>query len=271
MGSPVRPAAPQPLSCAAVKQRPHHGPVALRPSPRSPRSSSSASRRATSWTTPATAPGCPAGRARATLSNPHKFVTEWRTAWQRPKPRPGPVCRSSPAPPVAALQPHGRVRRPARDPDHRPRRRLLCVGRARQPLPRRPQRAVLREHRPRPPGRRPGGRRPGPRAGLLHELVLRASQGDRARRANRRAGPGDLNRVFFTERRLGGGRVGAKIARQYHKLRGHSTRRRSSPATSPTTARRSARSARPASPRCARRSSRSPPAAATCRTPTSTA
>ena len=67
-----------------------------------------------------------------------------------------PSAGARPAPPVAALQPHGRVRRPARDPDHRPRRRLLRLGRARQPLPRRPQRAVLRQHRPRPPGRRPG-------------------------------------------------------------------------------------------------------------------
>ena len=73
----------------------------------------------------------------------------------------------------------------ARGSDHRPRRRMLRLGRARQPLPGRALGAVLREHRPRPRGRRPGRRRPGQGARLLHELVLRASAGDRAGRADR--------------------------------------------------------------------------------------
>ena len=55
--------------------------------------------------------------------------------------------------------PHGRLRRGARDPDHRPRRGLLRLRPARQPLPRRSLRAVLREHRPRPRRR---SRRPAP-------------------------------------------------------------------------------------------------------------
>ena len=58
---------------------------------------------------------------------------------------------------------------------------------ARQALPRRPQRAVLREHRPRPHRRRAGGADQAERARLLHELVLRAPAGDRAGRAARRA------------------------------------------------------------------------------------
>ena len=66
---------------------------------------------------------------------------------------------------------------------------LLRLGRARQALPGRARRPVLREHRPRPRGRRPGRRRPGQGARLLHELELRAPEGDRARRARRRARP----------------------------------------------------------------------------------
>ena len=46
-------------------------------------------------------------------------------------------------PPVAALQPHGRLLGRRRDPDHRARRGLLRLGRARQPVLRRPERAVL--------------------------------------------------------------------------------------------------------------------------------
>ena len=92
-----------------------------------------------------------------------------------------------PAPPVAALQPDGRLRRGPRDPHHRPRRGLLRLGRPRQEVPRRAQRPVLRQHRPRPPRRRPGRRRPGARAGLLHQLVLRAPARDRAGGADRLA------------------------------------------------------------------------------------
>ena len=69
------------------------------------------------------------------------------------------------------------------------RRRLLRLGRARQPLPRRAQRAVLREHRPRPRRHRAGRRRPGQGARLLHDLVLRAPARDRARGEDRLARP----------------------------------------------------------------------------------
>ena len=47
------------------------------------------------------------------------------------------------APPLAALHPHGRLRPRRRGPDHRPGRRLLRLGRARQPLPRRPLSALF--------------------------------------------------------------------------------------------------------------------------------
>ena len=84
------------------------------------------------------------------------------SAWPRRSRRRAPAAsRSSPTPPLDALQPHGGLRRRRRDPDHRPRRGLLRLRRARQALLRRPLRAVLREHRPRPRRRRPGGRRPG--------------------------------------------------------------------------------------------------------------
>src|SRR5439155_1264494 len=87
------------------------------------------------------------------------------------------------APPLAALRPYGGLRRRPRSPDHRARRGRPRLRRARQPVPRRPVGAVLREHRTRPRRRRAGRRRPGARAGLLHELVLRAPARDRARRA----------------------------------------------------------------------------------------
>ncbi len=78
----------------------------------------------------------------------------------------------------------------ARRPDHRARRGLLRLGRARQPLPRRPLGALLLQHRPRPRRRRAGRRRPGERARLLHHLVLRAPAGDRAGRGSPRSRPG---------------------------------------------------------------------------------
>ena len=139
-------------------------------------------------------------------------------------------------------------------------------------LPRRAQRAVLRQHRPRPPRRRPGRRRPGARAGLLHQLVLRAPARDRARRAHRLARARRPQPRLLHQRRLGGGRGRAQARPPVPQAHGRArTRRRSSRARPPTTAPPSARSARPASRRCARRSSPSRPAAATCPTRTSTA
>ena len=127
-------------------------------------------------------------------------------------------------------------------PDHRPRRGLLRLGRPRQEVPRRAQRPVLRQHRPRPPRRRPGRRRPGARAGLLHQLVLRAPARDPAGRADRLARARRPQPRLLHQRRLGG-RRGRAEARppvpQAHAAR--RTRRRSSRARSPTTAPPSAR------------------------------
>ena len=97
-----------------------------------------------------------------------------------------------------------------RDPDHRQGRRVLRLGRARQALPRRARRPVLREHRARPRRRRPGRRRPGQGARLLHELELRAPEGDRARRARRRARPRRPQPRLLHLRRLRGRRLGAQ-------------------------------------------------------------
>ena len=112
------------------------------------------------------------------------------------------------APPLDALHPHGRVRPGPRDPDHRARRGLLRLRRARQPLPGRPVRAVLRERRPRPRGARRGGRAPGQGARLLHELELRPPARDRAGRAHRRARARRPQPRLLHLRRLRGGRVG---------------------------------------------------------------
>ena len=148
------------------------------------------------------------------------------------------------AAPVAALQPHGRLRRPRR-PDHRPRRGLLRLRRPRQALPRRALGAVLRQRRTRP---RPSSRTRLPRqiarARLLHHLELRPPAGDRARRADRRARPRRPQPGLLHLRRLGGGRVGAQ-ARARLPPAAPATRARSSssPARSPTTAPPSARSA----------------------------
>ena len=89
-------------------------------------------------------------------------------------------------PPVDALHPHGRLRRGPGRPDHRQGRRLLPLGLERQALPRRARRAVLGQHRLRlRRGDRPGGARADARAAVLHQLVVRASEGDRARRRAR--------------------------------------------------------------------------------------
>ena len=115
---------------------------------------------------------------------------------------------AGPPAPVDALHAHGRVRRGARGPDRRPRRGLPRLRPARPALPRRALRPVLREHRPRAGHGGPGRRRAGARAGLLLELVLRAPQGDRARRADRRPRARRPEPRVLHLGRVRGGRVG---------------------------------------------------------------
>ena len=110
---------------------------------------------------------------------------------------------------------------------------------------------------------------PGQEARLLHELELRAPDGDRAGRARgepraRRPQPRLLHLG-----RLGGGGVGLEAGAPVPQAHAATRpRRRSSRARRPTTAPPSARSRSPASRRCARRSSRSCRAPTTCRTRT---
>ena len=116
-----------------------------------------------------------------------------------------------PRPPVDALHPDGRLRRGPGRPDHRQGRRLLPLGLERQALPRRARRPVLGQHRLRlRRGDRPGGARADARAALLHELVVRASEGDRARGRARLARAGRPQPRLLRLRRLGGGRVGVE-------------------------------------------------------------
>ena len=113
-----------------------------------------------------------------------------------------------------ALLADGLLRRGPRDPDHRPRRGLLRLRRARQPLPRRPLRPLLRQRRPRPHRARRGRRPPGRGARLLHALELRPPARDRARGADRLARPRRPQPRLLHLRRLGGGRVGAEARPQ---------------------------------------------------------
>ena len=160
---------------------------------------------------------------------------------------------------------HGRLRRPRRA-DHRPRRGLPRLRRARQPLLRRPVRAVLREHRPRPRRRRPGRRRPGPRAGLLHQLVLRAPARDRARRAHRRRWrPATSTASSSPAAAARRSSPRSSSSRQYHKLTGNPNKTKVDRARDRLPRDHARRAERHRHHRrCARRSSRSRPAAATC-------
>ena len=107
-----------------------------------------------------------------------------------------------------ALHAHGRLRRRQRRADHRARRRLLPLGRERQALPRRARRALLGQHRLRlRRGGRPGRARADARAALLHQLVVRAPEGDRARRRGGVARAGRPEPRLLRLGRLGGGRV----------------------------------------------------------------
>ena len=123
----------------------------------------------------------------------------------------------------------GALRRRPRDPDHRPRRGLLRLGRARQALPRRALRAVLREHRPRPRRRRPGRRRPGARSSASSPTgPTRTRRRSSSPRGSPTLAPGDLNRVFFTCGGSRGGRLRAQALppvpqahRQPRALQGH--------------------------------------------------
>ena len=110
---------------------------------------------------------------------------------------------------VDALHAHGRLRRRGRA-DHRPRRRLLRLGRARQPLPRRPLLAVLLEPRARSRRHRARRRRAGRADRLLLNVVLRAPAGDRAGGEDRLAHARRPQPRLLHERRQRGGRVGAE-------------------------------------------------------------
>ena len=108
-----------------------------------------------------------------------------------------------------------------RDPDHRPRRGLLRLRRARQPLPRRALGAVLREHRPRPRRHRPGRRRPGQGARLLHQLVLRAPAArSSSPRGSPRWPPATSTACSSPAAAARRSSRRCKLARQYHKLTG---------------------------------------------------
>ncbi len=171
-----------------------------------------------------------------------------------------------------ALLADGRLPAGPRDPDHRPRRGLLRLRRARQPLPRRPLGALLRQRRPRPHRARRGGRPPGRGARLLHALELRPPARDRAGRPARLARARGPQPRLLHLRRLGGGRVGAEAgpqlpphARQRPEAQGDRPRDRlPRHLAGSALGDRDHRAARASS-------SRSPRAAATSPTPTSTA
>ena len=194
-----------------------------------------------------------------------------------------------------ALHAHGWIPG-GRRADHRARRRVLPRGREREALSGRTRRALLREHRLLVRrGDRPGRARADAGAAVLHQLVVRASAGDRA------GGRGRLARSRRPEPRvlllrwLGGGRVGlearAPVLRRAGRKGDRGGRRRGpdaprradrgerragriatrrSPATSRTTGRRWARSRSPGFPGCASPSSRSFPRCGTSRTRTAT-
>ena len=113
-------------------------------------------------------------------------------------------------PPLASFHAHGRVRR-LRGSDHRARRRLLPRGLERQAVSRRAGRALRGADRLLVRRRgRAGGARADEGAAVLHELVVRASAGDRARARGRAARAGRPEPRVLRLGRLGGGRVGVE-------------------------------------------------------------
>ncbi len=126
------------------------------------------------------------------------------------------------APSLDALLADGRLRRRPRDPDHRPRRGLLRLRRARQPLPRRPLGALLRQRRPRP--QPSSARRRRARSSELDFYTLWSYAHPRAIELAARIAslaPGDLNRVFFTSGGSEAVESALKLARNYHRMRGN--------------------------------------------------
>ncbi len=104
----------------------------------------------------------------------------------------------------------------ARDPGHRARRRLLRLRRARQALSGRAVGALLRQHWPRPRRARRGGGRAGAELAFYTNWSYAHPARDRAGHAHRRAGAGQPEPRVLHLRRLGGGRVGWKLAKAYH-------------------------------------------------------
>ena len=116
----------------------------------------------------------------------------------------------------------GAYDRGARDPDHRPRRGLLRLGRARQSLPRRRSArcSARTSATAAPTSRRPAPtRRASSASSPTGPTRTRARSSSPPRSPS--LAPGDLNRVFFTS---GGGEAvesALKVARQFHKLTGN--------------------------------------------------
>ena len=221
------------------------------------------------------APRCRGGRddAGPLAGNPYRrarvrFVSHGERPPRRAEAAPG----AGQAPPVDALRRMGAFEAGRRGPDHRARRGLLRLGRPRQPLPRRPQRAVLRatSATAAPTSPRPAPTRPASwassRTGPTRTRARSSSRPSIAELA-----PGDLNRVVLHQRRQRGGRVGDQARppvpqahRQPEQDEDHRPRDR-------LPRHHAGRAGGDRHHRAARsRSSRSPRAAATCRTRTST-